>query len=71
MISDHARSVFFQRRPMRTAERVRFAGRFSGMHRALDGWLDVGSRAGFPSSRTPPPWTTVFQIFLFPHDVWP
>ena len=35
------------------------------------GRLDAGSRAGFPSSRPPPPWTSVFQFFLFLYDVWP
>ena len=34
------------------------------------GRLDVGSRAGFNISRPPPPWTSVFQFFLFLHDVW-
>ena len=29
------------------------------------GWLDAGSRAGFTSSRPPPPWTSVFQVFFF------
>ena len=27
--------------------------------------LDTGSRAGFTSSRPPPPWTSVFQYSLF------
>ena len=35
------------------------------------GQLDAGSRAGFTSSRPPPPWTSVFQSSLFLHDVWP
>ena len=36
------------------------------------GWLDAGSRAGFTSSRPPPPWTSVFQFFLLClYDVWP
>ena len=36
------------------------------------GRLDAGSRAGFfTSSRPPPPWTSVFQFFLFLDDVWP
>ena len=29
------------------------------------GRLDAGSRAGFTSSRPPPPWTSVFQFSLF------
>ena len=35
------------------------------------GRLDAGSRAGFTSSRSPPPWTSVFQFFLFLYNVWP
>ena len=29
------------------------------------GRLEAGSRAGFTSSRPPPPWTSVFQFSLF------
>ena len=44
-------------------------GAFSRMHRAL--WrLDAGSRAGFNSSRPPPPWTSLFQFSLFLYDVY-
>ena len=35
------------------------------------GRLDAGSRAGFTSSRPPPPWTSLFQFSLFSYDVWP
>ena len=35
------------------------------------GRLDAGSSAGFTSSRPPPPWTSVFQFFLFLYYVWP
>ena len=35
------------------------------------GRLDAGSRAGFASSRPPPPWTSVFHLFLFLYNVWP
>ena len=35
------------------------------------GRLDAGSRAGFVTSRSPPPWTSVIQFFLFLYDVWP
>ena len=35
------------------------------------GRLDAGSRAGFASSRLPPPWTSVFRFFLFMYDGWP
>ena len=34
------------------------------------GRLDAGSRAGFTSSRPPPPWTSVFQFSFFLFDVW-
>ena len=30
--------------------------------------LDAGSRAGFTSSRLPPPWSSVFQFYLFLYD---
>ena len=33
--------------------------------------LDAGSRAGFISSRPPPPWTSIFQFCLFLYGVWP
>ena len=35
------------------------------------GGLDAGLRAGFARSRPPPPWTSVFQFFLFLYDAWP
>ena len=35
------------------------------------GRLDAGSRAGFTSSRPPPPWTSVIIFSLFLHHVWP
>ena len=33
------RAVLFLRRPTRSGERAQLARRFSGMHRALDGWM--------------------------------
>ena len=33
------------------------------------GRVDAGSRSGFISSRSPPPWTSVFQFSLFLYDV--
>ena len=33
------------------------------------GRLGAGSRAGFTSSRPPPPWTSVFQFSLFLYHV--
>ena len=35
------------------------------------GWLDAGSRAGFTSSGPPPPWTSVFKLFIVLYDVRP
>ena len=44
-----------------------------GLFRDAQGFgrLDAGPRAGFTSSRPPLPWTSVFQVSLFLHDVWP
>ena len=38
-----------------------------GFFRDVQGFgrLDAGSRAGFTSSRPPPPWTSVFEFSLF------
>ena len=47
----------------RNGERERFVGLFQGCTRF--GRLDAGSRAGFTSSRSPPPWTSVFQFSYF------
>ena len=44
-------------------------GAFSGMHRAFER-MGAGSRAGFTSSRPPPPWISVFQFSLFLYNVW-
>ena len=33
--------------------------------------LDAGSCADFTSLRLPPPWTSVFHLFLLLYDVWP
>ena len=38
LISDHG-LFFFLRGPTISGERARFVGRFSGTHRALDGWM--------------------------------
>ena len=35
------------------------------------GRLNAGSHAGFPSSRPPPLWTSLFQFPLFLYDMWP
>ena len=48
-------------------------GKIRGAFKNAQGFgrLDAGSRAGFTSSRLPPPWTSVFQFFLFLYDVRP
>ena len=59
-------SVFFLRGSTRSGERPRFPGRFSRIHRAF-GRLDAGVRAGFTSSRPPPPWTLLgIAMLLIP-----
>ena len=35
------------------------------------GWLNADSRADFTSSRSPPPWTSIFPFSVFMYDVWP
>ena len=63
------RSFFFLRGPHGAANGQDSWGFFKD---ARDfGRLDTGSRAGFTSSRPPPPWTSVFQFSLFLYDVWP
>ena len=49
-------------RAARSDERARFVGFFKDAQGS--GRLDAGSRAGFTSSRPPPPWTSVVN---FPH----
>ena len=49
----------------RRAGKIR--GAISRMYRALNGWM----LARAPSSRPPPPWTSVFHLFLFLYDVLP
>ena len=66
LISDHGHFSSYEGHMERRTGKIREA--FSRMHRAL--WrLDAGSRAGFNSSRPPPPWTSVFQFSLFLYDV--
>ena len=69
-MSDHGRhfSSYEGHKERRTGK---IRGAFSRMHRALFGRLDAGSRAGFASSRPPPPWTSVFHFFFFLYNVWP
>ena len=62
-------SFFFIRRPHGAANGQDSWGFFKDAQGF--GRLDAGSRAGFTSSRPPPPWTSVFQFSLFLYDVWP
>ena len=41
LISDHCLFSSYEGQP-RSGDRARFVGRFSGMHRALDGWMMAG-----------------------------
>ena len=63
------RSFFFLRGPHGAAHGQDSWGFFNDAQGF--GRLDAGSRAGFTSSRPPPPWTSVFQFSLFLYDVWP
>ena len=67
-MSDHGHFSFQEGHKKRNACKI--CGAFSRTHRVLDGWIDAGSRAGFTSSRSTPPWTSVFQLLLFLYDVW-
>ena len=62
-MSDHGHFSSYEGHKERRTGKIR--GAFSRMHRTLD-----GSRAGFTSSRPPPPWTSVFHFFLFLYNVW-
>ena len=59
------RSFFFLREPQGAANGQDSWGFFRDAQQQAFGRLDAGSRAGFTSSRPPPPWTSVFQISLF------
>ena len=63
------RSFFFLRGPQGAANGQDLCGFFKDAQGF--GRLDAGSHAGFSSSRPPPPWTSVFQCFLFLYNVWP
>ena len=63
------RSFFFLRGPQGAANRQDSCGFFKDAQGF--GWLDAGSRAGFTSSRPPPPWTSLFQFSIFLYGVWP
>ena len=68
LISDHG--MFFPTR----ANKKRRTGKIRGAFpRDAEGFerLDAGSRAGFISSRPPPPWTSeVFRISARPRETW-
>ena len=68
-MSDHGHVSSYEDHKERRTVKIR--GDFSRMHRQDLGRLDAGSRAGFISSRPPPPWTTVFHFSSFLYNVWP
>ena len=59
---DHGHFSSYEGDKERRTGKIR--GAFPRMHRGF-GRLDAGSRAGFISSRPPPPWTSVFHFFYF------
>ena len=66
-MSDHGH--FLLRGPQGAANGQDSRGFFKGAQGF--GRLDTGSRAGFTSSRPPPPpWTSVFQFSIFLYDVY-
>ena len=68
-MSDHGNLSSYEGHKERRTGKIREA--FSRMHRAFFERLDAGSRTSFTSSRSPPPWTSVFQFYLFLYNVWP
>ena len=62
------RSFFFRRGSQGAANGQNSWGLFKDAQGF--GRLDTSSRAGFTSSRPPPPWTSVFQFSLFLYDAW-
>ena len=67
-MSDHGHFSSYEGHKERRTGKIR-----GGFFKDAQGFgrLDAGSRAGFTSSRPPPPWTSVFQFFLFLYNVWP
>ena len=65
---DHGLISSYEGHKERRTGKIR--GAFSRNARGF-GRLDAGSRASFTSSGPPPPWTSVFQFFLFLYNVWP
>ena len=66
-MSDHGHFSSYEGHKERRTGKIRGAfSRAQGF-----GQLDAGSRAGFSSSKPPPPWTSVFHFFSFLYSVWP
>ena len=61
-MSDHGHFSSYEGQD--SGEQARFVGHFFKDAQGF-GRLDAGSRAGFTSSRPPPPWTSVYQFSLF------
>ena len=68
-MSDHGHFWFYGDHKERRTGKIQVF--FSRMSAQGFGRLDADSRAGFTSSRPPPPWTSVFQFCFVLYDVWP
>ena len=67
LMPDHGLFSFYEGQ-QGAANEQDLRGVFRGYAQGL-GRLHAGSRAGFNSSRSPPPWNSVFQFFSFLHVV--
>ena len=67
LMSDHCHFSSYE------SHKERRTGKIRGVFKDAQGFgrLDADSRASFASLRPPPPWTSVFQFYLFLYDVWP
>ena len=63
LISDHGLFSYYEGRQGAANRRD-----LCGFFRDTQGFgrLDTGSRAGFTSSRPPPPWSSVLKFYLYP-----
>ena len=68
LISDHG--LFYSYEDQQEAANGKIRGEFFRDAQGF-GRVDAGSRAGFTSSRLPPPWTSVFQFSIFLRGMWP
>ena len=68
LMSDHSHFSSYEGHKERRTGKIH--GAFSTIAQGF-GRQDADSRAGFPNSRPPPSWTSVFQFPLFLYHVWP